>query len=154
MTYCVDTSAFLDAWVRWYPQELFPSLWTRVDDLIENDRLISSEEVLQGIERKEGDSLYEWAKERQSIFLPLDAEVQRHVNTVMASHPRLVDGRTGKSYADPFVIATALPRKSVVVTGEKATGSLDRPKIPDVCKALKIQCIGFTDLIRQERWRF
>lgn len=154
MIYCVDTSAFMDAWVRWYPQELFPSLWTNVDSLIAEERLLSSEEVLHEIERKEGDSLYHWAKEREAVFLPLDVDVQHHVSTVMSKHPRLVDGRTGKSYADPFVIATAIANQSTVVTGERATGSLDRPKIPDVCRDLNIRCIGFTELIRHERWRF
>ena len=72
----------------------------------------------------------------------------------MATHPRLVDGRTGKSYAAPFVIATAIVNQSIIVTGEGATGSRDRPKIPDVCRDLKLRCIGFTELIRQEGWRF
>ena len=154
MIYCVDTSAFMDAWVRWYPQEIFPSLWSNVDNLIAEERLISSEEVLQEIERKEGDSLYDWAKKREAVFLPLDDQVQGYVNSVMATHPRLVDGRTGKSYADPFVIATAIVKQSTIVTGERATGSRDRPKIPDVCRDLKLRCIGFTELIRQEGWRF
>jgi len=154
MIYCIDTSAFIDAWVRWYPQEVFPSLWTKVDLLIAERRLISSEEVLQEIERKEGDSLHRWAKEREGLFLPLDDEVQGYVNMVMASHPRLVDGRTNKSYADPFVIATALAKQCIVVTGENATGNRNRPKIPDVCRDMNIRSIGFTELIRQERWRF
>jgi len=66
----------------------------------------------------------------------------------------LVDGRTGKSFADPFVIATAISKQYTIVTGERATGTRNRPKIPDVCRDLNIQCIGFTDLIRQEGWRF
>jgi len=87
MIYCVDTSAFMDAWVRWYPQELFPSLWNNVDNLIAKERLFSSEEVLQEIERKEGDTLYQWAKARETVCLPLDRTVQTHASAVMASHP-------------------------------------------------------------------
>ena len=75
MSYCIDTSALLGAWVRWYPPEMFPTLWDKVDALIENHRLISSEEVLQELERKEGDTLHAWAKQRHSIFLPLDQHV-------------------------------------------------------------------------------
>ena len=154
MRYCIDTSALLDAWVRWYPQEMFPSLWVEMDALIEDGRLISSEEVLRELERKEGDTLYAWAREREHVFLPLDDDIQASAAEIMADHPRLVDGRTGKSFADPWVIATAQRNGSIVVTGEKATGALDRPKIPDVCRARKTRSIGFVELIRLEKWRF
>lgn len=154
MTYCIDTSALIDAWIRWYPPDSFPTLWARIAELVDTTQLISSDEVLQELKRKEGDSLFRWAKEHERMFLPLDADVQLRVNTIMKTHPRLVDGRTGKSFADPFVIATAQVRNGVVITGEGATGAVDRPKIPDVCRDLNIPCIRFTDLIRRESWRF
>ncbi len=34
MTYCVDTSGWLDGWERHYPPDVFPSLWTTLDELI------------------------------------------------------------------------------------------------------------------------
>lgn len=154
MKYCIDTSALMDAWVRWYPREMFPTLWEEVDALIEGARLISSEEVLQELERKEGDTLHERAKERRDMFLPLDNDIQTCELQIMANHPQLVDKRTGKSFADPWVIATAHTNDCTVVTGEKPTGSSDRPKIPDVCQEMRIRCISFVDLIRQEKWRF
>jgi hypothetical protein len=154
VNYCIDTSALMDAWVRWYPKELFPTLWDKVDALVQDGRLISSEEVLHELERKEGDTLHKWAVERSGIFLPLDSRVQAGATRVMASHPRLVDGRTGKSFADPWVIATAQAGNCAVITGERPTGKLDRPKIPDVCRDLGIRCISFVELIRQEGWRF
>jgi len=152
--YCIDTSALMDAWMRWYPAEMFPTLWEKVDALIDDARLISSEEVLLELERKEGDTLHDWAKERNDIFLPLDDSIQTCHSQIMASYPRLVDGRTGKSFADPWVIATAHTNNCIVVMGEEPTGTLDRPKIPDVCQDMRIRCIKFVDLIRQERWRF
>jgi predicted nucleic acid-binding protein len=154
VTYCIDTSGLIDAWTRWYPPEVFASLWARIDALIETNRLVSSEEVLQELERKEGDALHVWAVERNHCFLPLDEEIQRHAVSIMATHPRLVDGRTGKSFADPWVIATAQSRGCAVVTGEKPTGHPDRPKIPDVCKNMGIRWLSVTDLIRAEQWRF
>ena len=137
MRYCIDTSALIDAWVRWYPREMFPTLWEKVDALIDDGRLFSSEEVLQELERKEGDTLYEWAKERQDYFLSLNDDIQACASQIMANYPRLVDERTGKSFADPWVIATAHTRGCTVVTGERPTDSPDRrPKIPDVCQGM------------------
>lgn len=144
----------MDAWIRWYPQDMFPTLWCKVDALIDDGRLISSEEVLLELERKEGDALHKWAKEREHIFLPLDTTIQACASQIMNDYPRLVDGRTGKSYADPWVIATASANDHVVVTGEQATGKPDRPKIPDVCAGMSISCINFVTLIRREQWRF
>ena len=154
MKYCIDTSALMDAWVRWYPQEMFPTLWDKMDELLAAGRLISSEEVLLELERKEGDTLHAWAQERQQFFLPLDVTIQGCASRIMTSHPRLVDGRTGKSFADPWIIATADTHKCIVVTGEKPTGQRERPKIPDVCRDMNLRCISFVDLIRHEKWRF
>jgi len=154
LKYCIDTSALLDAWVRWYAPDILPTFWEKIDQTISEGRLLSSEEVLHELERKEGDTLYKWAGQRRSIFLPLDDAVQKAHIEIMGQFGRLVDGRTGKSYADPWVIATAVVNDCTVVTGEIGTGSLTRPKIPDVCASLGIDCISVMKLIRAEGWRF
>ena len=41
--------------------EMFPTLWDKIDTLVADGRLISSEEVLQELERKEGDTLHNLA---------------------------------------------------------------------------------------------
>ena len=133
---------------------MFPTLWDKMDVLAEDRQLISSEEVLRELERKEGDTLHEWAKERHHIFVPLDDEIQNCAVRIMIDHPKLVDERKGKSFADPWVIATARINACIVVTGEIASGSRRRPKIPDVCRDMGIRCIRIVDLIREERWRF
>ena len=153
MIYCIDTSSIMDAWSRWYPQKLFPSLWSRWDDLIEEGRLLSSEEVLREIERKE-DALFEWVKEREHMFIPLGDDIQSATQLILAEFPKLVDSRTGKSFADPFVIATAQVTGATVVTGERHEGSPTRPKIPNVCSDLGIPWMGTVQLIEAEGWRF
>lgn len=59
-----------------------------------------------------------------------------------------------RSQADPFVIATAEILQGAVVTGEKPRGNLEVPKIPDVCDARKIRCIGFLEMLRELGWKF
>ena len=46
-TYCVDMSALIDGLERYYPESSFPSLWLRVDELIEAGRFICSDEVIE-----------------------------------------------------------------------------------------------------------
>src|ERR1022692_867540 len=32
--YCIDTSALVDGWIRYYPPDVFPPLWTKLEDMI------------------------------------------------------------------------------------------------------------------------
>jgi hypothetical protein len=64
MVYCVDTSAWMDGWQRYYPQDVFPSLWTRLDELIGTGQIISSEEVYVELKKKD-DTLHDWMKLRK-----------------------------------------------------------------------------------------
>ena len=124
MRFSIDTSAILDGWRRHYPREAFPGLWDHLEALIRSGDLRASEEVKHELEKKDDD------------------------------HPRLIDTRRGRSGADPFVIALAKVRGSAVITGETPSGSLKRPKIPDVCRAIGVEPIGLLDLIRREGWVF
>ena len=132
MTYCIDTSAILDGWVRYYPPDVFLALWKNLEAMIESQELIAPEEVLREIEKKE-DELHKWAKAHERMFYPLDEAVQRATTEILTVFPRLVDSEKERNRADPFVIALARIRGCPVVTGEKASGIKDRPKIPNVC---------------------
>lgn len=65
-----------------------------------------------------------------------------------------MDTLRGRSKADPFVIATAIERNAVVVTGELPTGNMNKPRIPDVCNAKSIRSISFLDMIRELKLTF
>jgi hypothetical protein len=74
--YCIDTSAILDGWVRYYPIDSFPGLWMNLDELIDAGRLVTSDEVLRELEAKEDEAL-KWAKGRPKLFVPLDESFRR-----------------------------------------------------------------------------
>lgn len=153
MTYCLDTSGLLDAWVRWYPPDVFPSFWLKIEELVDSGRIIASDEVLVELERRE-DDLYKWAKDRRQMFLPLDEDIQIAAGKILEQFPRLVDTRRERSQADPFVIAVAMLHKRIVITGEKPSGTPEKPRIPNVCKHFGVEYMGVVQLIRQEKWSF
>jgi len=153
MPYCVDTSGWLDGWQRHYPPDVFPTLWAKIDALVTAGEIISSEEVYFELERK-SDDLHDWVKARKQMLVPLDEAIQIRVATLLAEYPRLVDTLRGRSKADPFVIATAMERNAVVVTGEIISGNLDKPRIPDVCQVKTIRCINFLQMIRELKLTF
>jgi hypothetical protein len=154
MPYCLDTSAWLDGWQRYYPLDVFPSLWGKLDEVVKAGEIVSSEEVYVELERK-ADDLYDWVKARKQMLVPLTEAVQANAAGLLSEYPRLVDTLRGRSMADPFVIATAMGIAGVVVvTGEIATGRLDKPRIPDVCGAKSIRCINFLEMIRELKLTF
>ncbi|MCK5602211.1 DUF4411 family protein, partial [Candidatus Pacearchaeota archaeon] len=75
MKYCIDTSAILDGWVRYYPPDVVPGLWEKLENLISNGQLIATEEVLYELEKKK-DDVYKWAKKHEKMFVPIDEKIQ------------------------------------------------------------------------------
>ena len=138
--------------MRSYPPDNFRGLWEKIDDLIDSGELIASEEVLVELERKK-DDLYEWARKRRKMFLPIDEDVQEAVQDLLAKYPKLVGALKNRSMADPFVIALAQVHDCMVVSNEDF-GSEKKPKIPFVCQRLGLRCMNILGLIQEQGWRF
>lgn len=151
--YCVDTSALVDGWSRYYPPRNFASLWKKIDGLISRNELICSDEVFREVS-KQDDGLHAWMKARSAMVRPLDDDTQIAVASIMGQFPKLVESTKGRSGADPFVIALAKVTGATVVTGEKASGKPDKPKIPNVCEHYGIKVLNLTGLITAEEWTF
>lgn len=150
--YCVDTSSMLDAWRRHYPSDIFVGFWDDLQTLINQGKVIAPEQVLDELGKKD-DEVAEWARQQRDLFVPYDRDLEEHVIHIMGTYPLMVKNTKGKHAADPFVIALARSRGCFLVS-EEQHGSIDKPKIPDVCQAEKIRCIRLLDLIRHERWRY
>lgn len=152
MRYSIDTSALLDGWRRYYPPDVFPDVWTGLEELIEKGEIRATEEVFVELEKRD-DEIFGWAKSRkESLFVPIDDRIQERVAAILGQHERLV--RHNRSGADPFVIGLAMIEGCTVVTGERPSGNLDKPKIPDVCGALEVPWLDLLGLFRQQGWRF
>ena len=124
-----------------------------MDKAAKRGEIFVIEEVVTELKRKD-DSICNWVLERDSMIVPIDAGVQRHLAMIMSKYGRLVDTRKSRSGGDPWVIALALERGLTVVTGEKASGNLNKPKIPDVSKDLGVACVGIVDFFRMQGWQW
>lgn len=151
--YSIDTSALVDGMGRYYLPKVFNSLWQSIDGLIDEGRMMATEEVRVEIERK-ADHLAEWCKRRSRMFIEIDEEIQPVVTEVLTAHGRLVKALSNRSSADPFVIALAKVKGASVVTAERHSNSLNRPKIPDVCDAMGIRCLSLVEMMDGEGWSF
>jgi len=88
------------------------------------------------------------------MFVATDDAIQYAVQEILRIHRGLVDPARPRLAADPFVIALARIRGCTVVTQETPTANPMRPKIPDVCKVLGIDCMNVLQFIRQQAWVF
>ena len=153
--YSVDTSALIDGLERDYPEDVFPELWVKVDELVAAGRFFISEEVFEEVKKKDA-VVKAWCSglRESRIVIPTDAAIVAETQRILDVYPRLVMQMKGRNRADPFVIALASLRKAVVLTGEVDNGVPNRPRIPYVCNQEGIPSMRFLDMIRAEGWRF
>jgi len=148
----MDTSALVDAWARHYPPDVFPAIWKLMESAATGSVLFAIDEVARELERKD-DDLFKWVKSHSGMLIPIDVPIQSRVAQIMGKYGRLVDTRKNRSGCDPWVIALAQERGLTVVTAEKPSGSLAKPKIPDVCQDLGVPCVDLIGLFRQQGWK-
>lgn len=152
--YSIDTSALIDGLERYYPEQSFPALWAKVDDLVSAGRFLLSEEVWEEIKTKDA-VVKAWCEPRlQSIVVPTDAQITQEVQRILSAHARLVMNMKNRNRADAFAIAVARLKAGIVVTGEGSDGTANRPKIPYVCQQDGVQCARFLEMIQLEGWSF
>jgi hypothetical protein len=151
MAYSLDSSGVLDLF-RIYPPDVFPTIWTQMESAARDGIVFAIDEVYRELEKKD-DAAFQWLKARRAMIVALDTEIQQRVAAILTAHPRLVDTRKNRSSGDPFVIGLAQARGLKVVTGERASGVIAKPNIPDVCAALGIDCINVLSMFRNEGWK-
>lgn len=151
--YSVDTSALILGINEYYRPENFPRLWDHVDALIDDGRFRASDFVADEVKAK-ADDVHAWLEPRYEAFIvESDSDVMVRARAILKSHPKLTKETQTRTRADPFVIALAQQRGGVVVTGE-GFGSVERPRIPNVCDALGIECISLPEVVAREGWTF
>lgn len=151
--YSVDTSSLLNGRRDLLPPSTFPTLWGNVEAMIQDGSVRSVDLVRDELAAREDDT-YQWAKAQHDLFVPLTADVQVAVREVLQEHQRILGIGSGRSGADPFVIALARARGGVVVTEETSSRNLSKPKIPDVCDAMGIRRLTLLQLVQEQGWVF
>lgn len=156
MIYVFDTSS-LRSLQHFYPS-VFKSIWNGLDTFVQQQKLISTREVWNELERQNiSADVLAWAKQNKHIFTtPNAAELQfvaqifqvKHFHSLIGEQQRL----KGMPVADPFVIACAKVRGGTVVTEEQMKPAA--AKIPNVCSHFNIPCIDLEEFMQQQAWIF
>jgi hypothetical protein len=151
-SYWFDTCSFTEL-RRTYPMPVFDPVWQFVGQLLSERRILSIEDVFIELEQQD-DEIARWISNWEDNFISLDDTIQIKAREILATSPKLVDLRKGKSSADPFLIsAAAVNHGGIIVTEENPSGGPPKVKIPDVARSLNISCIKLLDVLQREDFR-
>ena len=151
--YVFDSNIFIGL-ERRQPRDVYPSVWKKIEELMEDGTIISSAEVFDELSLGD-DTLSAWAKSRKESFLPSEISLQERVRKILAEDRGLVEGGKKRNNADPFVIALAQEKSCVVVTEEaRSNNPSTAPKIPDICEKYGVQHINFVGFMREMKLIF
>lgn len=151
--YSFDTSAILNGRRDLFRPKVFHTLWAQIEDAITAGQIRAVDEVQRELARRDDDAK-QWADAQSDLFVPLELPIQRSAAQILNLHPRLVGQGGRRGTADPFVIALAMVNNGTVVTDEHATGTINRPHIPDVCRELGVPCLNLMEYIEAQGWTF
>lgn len=145
--FIIDTSAMLSQkGDEMFRRSVFRSQWTALDEMVKNEEVVICSEIRDEVQ---DESIKQWMLECSMKVLPLDAEVQGHVKTVVKTNTELVDFKANKSSGDAFLIATAMKYGLTVITNENKTSP---KKIPYTCELLNVPCMNIIEFFESQRF--
>jgi Domain of unknown function (DUF4411) len=117
VTYCIDTSSIIDAGERYYPPDVFPAFWERLDGLVVAGRLKAPDTLIDELKKK-GDEWRDWIYQRQArMIVPIDDAILAAMPRVMAVYIRQ-DVDITRVTGDPFFNATSVVHGLTPITSE------------------------------------
>lgn len=161
--YCFDTSALVTMH-RYYPIRILPDLWDNIEDLFKTQRVRSHDFVYDEIVPAKGtkDELAKLISKHQKCFLPITKKQAMVVPEILSLFPHLIDPRSKKDQADPWIIALVIElmqeenlfgeeSEFVIVSTES---EISPNKIPAVCKHYKVRHMNLFEFYEDNGWKF
>lgn len=161
--YCVDSSALITI-NRYYPKRLIPDLWNHSEELFKHKKVISHDIVFDEIVPDTGskDDIGKLITKYKSSFYPITNRQGQLALQILANFPRLIDPRSKKEQADPWIIALIIEKKEeqnlfgkesdfVIVSAESEKSET---KIPAVCKHYKVRHMNLFEFFEDNGWEF
>jgi hypothetical protein len=95
----MDSCALIDLRRRWYPEDIFESLWVKIETMAKDGALKSHREVLRELGQQD-DEVARWAKAHRAMFGDPDAAQQKRVEEIESGFPGLIDYESARPQAD------------------------------------------------------
>ncbi|HNZ65266.1 MAG TPA: DUF4411 family protein [Smithella sp.] len=159
--FCFDSSSFIILH-RYYGEDLIPDIWIELERYFNDDQIISHEVVFEELTTStKKDALSKWASSKKRNFKKMTSNQAIYVSDIIKSFPGLIDAKSEKDQADPWLIALVLEEKSkhglfisekeYFIVSEEKIGSPH--KIPAVCEHFGINHLSLRDFFRYNNWQ-
>lgn len=150
--YVFDTNVFISLG-NYYPSR-FPTIWGRINDLVDDGTLWSVREVRREIETNcPFPYIAQWVQGHRHIFMiPTETELIIVRDVFRSEQYRGLVRRQniirGLPVADPFIVAAGKFYEALVVTQESLlTGAA---RIPTLCQELEVRCTDLEGFLEEE----
>jgi hypothetical protein len=135
-----------------YSRELLPAQWQAFESDISSGLIAAPIQVRDELSTwsPQIPDLARWLKTHRGMFRELDEGTLRNVKEVVNRYPTYARDRN--YLGDLCVIALAGAHQLTIVSNEKGSkgqASRTRPKIPDVCAELGIDCVSVMGFLRR-----
>lgn len=169
--YIIDSCSLIDL-QRFYPIDVFPSVWEKMHELAKRGLIHIPNEVYNEVKIGD-DNVPIWIDDHKFIIVSITQKQLNLVKEIVEKYPSIVNS-INQYNADPWLIAVAfefmtspqqklhdfldLPETEkseveiIIVTEESLRGN--KIKIPFICQEYSIKCIKILDLIKLEGWKF
>ncbi|MEK7144914.1 MAG: DUF4411 family protein [Patescibacteria group bacterium] len=139
--YILDTNALIQ-FSLWLPIDLNKNFWTKFEESLGKGEWVLLDVMVDEI-KFGNDGLKKWCdRQKQKGLMRSITDDHRNRGAEINNTYKMIDDVTGKSTGDTYLIAYAESNKLIVFSREAPRkGNGDLYKIPDVCKALKVELI-------------
>ncbi len=150
--YTIDMSSIKELHER-YPKSVFPTIWSHIDSMIQNDQLVSHIEVLREIKNTNypTDKILIWSNKNKKIFQSIDACQSSKITEIQIKYNKgewqNKMNRPGP-WADPYLIAMAMCEGATIITQESKTKANRIPPIADQLGVKTLNLLEFFDALK------
>lgn len=154
MKYLFDANIFIRS-KNEMPEDIWPTFWKRISELIRDGKIFTSEKVKEEIGRGK-DELTQWMKNNATsdFYCPVNVDVLRKYSEVQnwAKNTNKFTQTALDEFArvaDSYLVATAAAKEWTLVTYETSDPNCKRRvKIPDACNALGVKTCDLNAVFR------
>lgn len=163
--YVLDTNFFIQAHRMHYPFDVFPTFWTKIEELASQGILLSIDKVRQEL-RHNRDALTLWVEESlpEGFFVASETAIQQYAQvatwaTSRADHykPAALNEFLHADEADAWLVAYSLADvgNRILITHEVSQpNAKNKIKIPEPCDALGVRYLNSISMFRELGVRF
>ena len=142
--YCIDSSILIN--LKNYPRDIFPTIWTKIENMADSGELISHKEAYKEIE-KGRDFISQWCQKNKHIFRDIDDHQRKEFKKIEVRYDKDYFQRMINKdgpWADPWLIALSICENAILIAGERNRSN----KMSAIATIFGVKCLGLFDFFR------